>query len=78
MSFVLLEFQGGWICQGEARCCQGGEISSRGAATTLNEAHISGNFQGIYILRISLVQAQFVKYKMKYFTVFGPQQSFVN
>ena len=29
---------------------------------------ISGNFQGIYISRISLVQAQFVKYKiLKYF-----------
>ena len=30
---------------------------------------ISGNFQGIYISRISLVQAQFVRYKiLKYFT----------
>ena len=26
--------------------------------------YISGNFQGIYISRISLVQAQFVKYKI--------------
>ena len=30
--------------------------------------HISGNFQKIYISRISLVQAQLVKYKiLKYF-----------
>ena len=30
---------------------------------------ISGNFQGIYISRISLIRAQFVKYKiLKYFT----------
>ena len=33
---------------------------------------ISGNFQGIYISRISLVQAQFVKYKiLKCFTSIG-------
>ena len=39
---------------------------------------ISGNFQGIYISRISLVQAQFVQYKLlKYFTSISPQQPFV-